>query len=693
MLGAVILFIALSWRAMAPMLDRDIPVTHRDIYTYSARALILKECLLTPCAINDVGQRQVDIARKGQSGSHISPYDFQSWKWPVFVGPPVYQTLMILLVSAGASWHYAWLLLNPIILGGIVLSFALLGRHLVGEAATGIAMILFALGSHEAHLYFIDVFPNTLCIGIALFSWWLTATHGVRSPWKTIPICTALLILTHPIGQIYSVINVLFLLLLAGRANFFRLLPVVMACGVLILLPFFAIGLEWTTFFYSSLASMDVSLDPARSGVGFLKESLFVLKGMLQHEAVPYGGGLFMAILVGGGCFISWRKGQLDFLKLMTSLLVMVVVSSLYRGGTAQTSTLARMMVSINLLSVLMIGLVIWEGWKIFRVNGLPLQGLRAPSWKSTVMLLLFGVVLSGGFLYFRAGWANQQQLVHKFTVRSNQLIDPDQPRLLLERAQPGDFVYFTDPTTFNFFLLHGAKNVPVVAGWFFANDPIEREKWLQDNTSLRFAVVQHPILIYGRAVSTGEYYQRGAFLLQKASPLLLHAEHPLDLSSWEFLVQSRDSSQGMILQESVTDDLVASPAIVLTPHKEQGEWISPPKNTLMRGRTLQLFATKDGGAVRLAGIRPRGSDPNLYWPWDRGITLTGKMITYSSKHAYDKTHDLEIRFNSSEIFPVLNRRVRLLMDRGSTTLVEVLEHDKEAGAIKGHEIMSKSLE
>ncbi len=671
--GLLVFTFSNFWINFAPILHRSVPFEVDDAYTLIAQSAQIETCFLQDChALEDLRhQLHLDAAYEGQSSIR-----FREYKSTFLVYGPLYQVVYSLFHQAGLSWETAF---NLVLLAGSILlsiASALFLVHFFGNAGTGLGLLLLSIYvPHGPGLSL--MLPKTMALLIALFFWsWMLRKQKHVRLWA-LPAASLIMVLLHPMGQIYSILTLGLYILEYKRSQ--KVWP--WRESILIYLTLIVIVLPFILGILVERPEMNVfSTEETGRQIGLLEgfvENARTVTSRVQNWITtfwPFSKGFLLLVPL---TLVTFTQiyGFLQLSKVVREQVILYggglsvfLIASLfyyhpgYPGYIFENiwPLLAAMMCSI-------IGMSLWGWFKNYAprlIQALSdLQILNTPNHPALWEGLLVVAILSlSMFQYFSYNFRNYIYTIEHRTNKGQVNLDISQVHTLLKLSLPSDDVLYTDEILMHFFfsngaLTRGAVFYPAIVG------TEEEQLFVHKNSDLQFLVTWNPVTYLTKEFWPWEegtsIQEHGSILTRTEEPLYLRFEDPVNLGSMQILVKTdkyQDGAQVLYIAEENAWIL----ELKLEPNTER--WYSVPVESQTFRGVLAITSSEDN-AIQLMGIRV---DPmsELLWPWDEGLLL-------SFDYAEDDAGPLIASFSTNELFPG-NVGIKILIDTGSMILAQI---------------------
>lgn len=684
-LGGLAMYLLIQGALMnRPLANWSLTPELDDSLTYVLKTRQMQECFWQNCpALDDLWQQLNEPTSDPAAAQQLNLA--RSRLFPVY--HPLFSLILLGLTKTGlgllAAYQWLWRL-SPLVFG---LAFTYLLTKLTRPAATGVALALLALkifpdtGLH--HLV-----PSNLTMAGAVIVW---ARIISRQGWAplTLGLSAVLLPAMHPVGVLYSIVSIGLALALAGPHHRKKVLLVVgfmiLAISSLFVISSWVKGIALVKFTIIPQVPNPVTYILG----GALKNLQAVIVGIIRSEGSLFGAApLFLAAVVLGLLTLppEKRRGTVTILVLNALLLFgMLFYVSSHPGDVILRLWIPLVVILFGLVgqAVCTLGRLSREFWKNPKtkkteqfnlVNGLPL-----------VLLAVF----VGYALHMLATGGEQIYTYIDFLRKRQPLVfAPEQPELLLSRANHGDRVFYNSLIIMPYFFIHGTMRLGAVY-----YDPIlQGSPVLADRLSkpeVRFAVTYNPTVYHPSFAGVDEPRWWITSPNFHYSPLDKPRRHgPL---AQEGKIATRDY-QWLELEVNQPD----FPKVLNIRLENQGEksvvLLAPlsPKGELLREKHLtttvpahwsgwlRLDLTQMPAAQRFRLVFPAGApdyrlsgltfgEETHNWPWTQRATMTAKPRDTGSP-------DITVSFDPRTLLPhpLNQKKISILDDTGSSVLLQL---------------------
>jgi hypothetical protein len=657
-----------------------------DSVTYVLKTKLFQESFWQqiPPAVADLKQQlheptdDTGITRQqALAGSRIFPFYH-----------PLFSLLLIGLNKLGFDLMTAFKLiwsLGPLIFG---LVFAYFLTSLFGASAAGLALILLAFkvfpdtGLHH-------VVPSNLAMAMAVLIWGRLLRSGGQAPW-TLAFGSLALISMHPIGAIYAVMSASLAFLLADSKDRWKTyLPLLFVFSAVLLLFIFS------AFTRVPLIPNLLNMPGGRFSIsamawGAVSSGVEVFASIRRTGGGLLGSPPFFYTAVALGLLTLPDQAQRSVVKLLILYLVFLGGVLFYRS-THPADIVLRLWIP---LLVVLFGLVgqalVFAGkssisiWQNLRENSKRL-------WNGNFQLL-WPVVLSTLLI----GYAQEMSMkgveilaVTAKYMQTSQPLDfsPQQPKLLLSLAQPGDKVFYNSIIIMPYYLSQGASRLGAVYYHSAFQRSPSLSRWLL-LPELRYAAVYNPLVYHPSFVGMDEnhwwqsypdFYYSPLSKIKETGPLAKDGQlFAADFIWLELEVKTGDSPKILKIKiknpgEASSLELVpvSDSRIMLTPYKITAHvpaywsgWITLDLTATPKVKRFRILLPSGVPSFRLNGMV--FGEERLLWPWSQKASLT--------LMPREGSEEITVSFDPAAILPApLNHRViSILDDRGSSVLLHL---------------------
>ncbi len=499
-LGGLVIFLLVQGALMnLPLANWSLTPELDDSLTYVLKTRQMQECLFQNCPALDDLRQQLSAPASDPAAAHQLDLA-RSRLFPVY--HPLFSIILLGLTKTGLDLMsaYQWLWrFSPLFFG---LAFAYLLTQLTKPAAAGIALALLAFkvfpdtGLH--HLV-----PSNLTMAGAVVVWARIISRQGWAPW-TLSLSSLLLPAMHPVGILYTGVSAGLAIILA-KAHIRKKVLLVAGFMVLVISSIFFIS-AWVKGI--SLVQFTV-VPPVPNPVtymvsGALQNVQTVIVEIIRSEGGLFGAApLFLAAVVLGLMTLPADKRRLNVTILVLNGLLLF--GMLFYVSSHPGDVILRLWIP---LVVILFGLVGQAFCYVGRLSG---NFAKKPKTKKTepfnlvngLPLLLLAVLVGYAMQMLATGGEQLYSYVDFLRKRQPLVFAPEQPELLLSRAQPGDRVFYNSLIIMPYFFIHGTMRLgavyynPVLQG-----SPV-LEEWLR-KPELRFAVTYNPTVYHPSFAGSG---------------------------------------------------------------------------------------------------------------------------------------------------------------------------------------------
>ncbi|MEJ2719311.1 MAG: hypothetical protein P8182_19630, partial [Deltaproteobacteria bacterium] len=492
--GLIIWTAAQSYLTVSPLQNRALPPEVDDTLTYVVKTAQMEECFFQDCpALEDLRKQLLVLnsdpevaAQQRLASSRIYPFYHPLFSL-ILLG--LKQCGMDLMTAYKSVWY-----IGPLLFGS---AFAYLLAVLWGVPAAGIALVLLAFK------VFPDtgldlVVPSTLARAMAVIVWARIISRNGDAPW-TLVIGTIALVTMHPVGRLYALMAVLFMVLISAapgrRRTWLPVLLTVLIVAVAFILPALV---ERPSMFNPTIVHK--GHNPLVSAlIGFGESALTVWTQIVRLQAGLFGSvPLFCAVVVLG--FLVLEPARRRIVGRITLAYVFFFLAIHLYVSNHPADVVLRIWIPLIVILFGAVGKAIEyafrRSWQLFIRHYTDPEGAghvdAAKGWPVVLLAFLLGysfyMVVSGSEQIY----ATQQHL----TERQPLQFVSSQPELLMSQAKPGDRVLYTSMMIMPYYFIHGAMQLgavyyhPALKG-----TPTETE-WLK-RPDLHYAVTYNPTVYH----------------------------------------------------------------------------------------------------------------------------------------------------------------------------------------------------
>lgn len=702
--GLLIWFVVQGTLINIPLWSCAHPPFLDDTYAYLLRSSQMQSCFFQDCMAMDDLRKQLH-----NFSSDVEPeiawQRYRAYNRSFFVYYPLFTLVHLGIQQIGMSGEQAYRIiwsLAPFFFG---LTFACWLRILWGGAPAGIALAILSFQVFEGQGLH-RVVPSNLVLGFAMLLWGHIIARRGQAHWA-LAIGALVLVLMHPIGRIYTVVAVGLMLFTDGfprrPAVWFPFLFAAFLVGATFVLPLIV---ERPDLMFQG--------DPWPPGLNWIDaETLVVGKGLNAILSWARGAGSIAVAGVGvvAGFWVVEHERRKSALAMLALLTVFLLISLFYVFPRYPADLFLRLWVPVAVLLTGAIGAALW---RLVQTMGTLLtldeQSPSSPPGTSPAnsdtftewlaqrppvvrsAFLLVGVVGLAGLALdvVVAGQEPLQTTIKRMKQTEDVTLSPEQPALLLARANPGDRVLYLDEIPRMFYLTHGVLHHGAIHYPGINGSP-EEAQWLQ-RPDLRFAVMWDPLealVMDEQYLEIGVVNREGAIPVEKLRWMELELQEPVRGKPLRVLVTNGGGAAQLVAvpleangqaspdpAAAVSADIPPASSGWITLDLEQSrgreQARSPSPQPATRWRLL--FSGKR------QFLRVRGlvfGDDSRQWPWEQRATLrlvAGQQISLDLMHDLKTTTTVTLHFDPQKILPhmLADRKMTVLDDRGASVLVEI---------------------
>ncbi|MEN6486272.1 MAG: hypothetical protein ABFD98_15460 [Syntrophobacteraceae bacterium] len=680
--GGLVLYIAVQGAfTLWPLQGWSLFPEADDTLTYVLKTRQMEECYFQDCPALDDLRRQLYGPSSSPEAEH-QRFLAGSRVFPVY--HPLFSLILLALGKTGmdlmAAYRLLWHL-GPVLFGA---SFACLLAALFGRTTAGLALVLLAFKVFpDTGLH--NVVPSNVTMAAAVFVFARIVARRGDAPY-TLAIGSLLLVGMHLVGAVYCVLALALCLALADGKSRKRVLLGAAGAGTAALVPFFI------SAFARGVPLSVPSLLPA--GDGRLAK---ILAGAAQSlaqvvvEIMRLDGGLlgslpiFLAAAVLG--LMTLTRERRGVVLRFTAVYSLGLFGLLFYVSNHPADVILRVWIP---LFVVVLGLTAQavricaeRSWSLCRdrFRGGAAEG-GVVAWPPVVLALLLGYVVHA------AAIGGEQMIAIAEHQRLRQPLDfkPEQPRVLLSAARPGDRVLYTSIIVMPYYLLHGAMRLGAVYHHAAMDGDERAREWLV-RPDLRFAATYHPLVYHPSFegmdenrwwITSPDVRFSALSRPRRHGPLAREGRIAASDYRWievdpgglpatggfRVLVHNPGKRSEMKVCESPAGGGADSRNVraVPVPAKWSG-WLRI--DTAETGGRVRLLFPGESAPYSLAGLT--FGEGMLLWPWAReaGMTLMPRD---------DGSGPISVSFDPSDLLPApLNReKISVLHDGGSSVLLKI---------------------
>ena len=643
------------------IVDRVAPKEVDDAYVYMNKAEQMKSCFFQDCpALNDLREQ----FKPGKDDLDTEWIRFVAHKGFFLVYHPLHSAILLGFNMTGLSYEQSYSLMS--LLGTIFFCMAIAYwlKALFGAAPAGLAMFLMAFEFFPVQgLHY--VVPSNLTLGIA-FLLWGAILKRKRSLSILFSVYVLAMLLTHPVGRIYSLMGVAMYLLTVKKGDLKH-------AGIVVIMPMVLVALAFVLHRFVDRPELVISGGPVDSGWSY-RIGLF---GNIQHAMgtcwrwFVYSGGylLVSGMVIVGSLSLQSEKRKVA-LKVLAVLIFFTAGALLYVFPRFSGDLFDRMWIALAVFLTGAMGMAVW--WVIKYLTGSSffkyLNDFNDKIFSRKLILTLIAVfIVSGYSVRCWYGYKDIQEMKEYGIAARDPFFDQSQPEKLLACSEKEDAVLYLDEIPMYFFLTKGCFNRGSVFYPAVKNTSAEKG-WVRDNSALRFVVAWNPaekLSEKGYGLSEGESIVfKGDFFRDKKNIYLCFGSGGKGALVEIIPEYASKSSHKINLFTTIKGK---------TPKWYEVE-LSDEEDTL----GVKITVVKSNKKLRIYGIR---IDPQATanWIWDEGITMTYVPVTSVRGNVSVKPEipTSSVNFETSLICPEGIGPIKVLDDSGSTVMFEIKKQDQ----------------
>jgi len=631
--------------------NRDVPVETDDAYSYIVKAAQMRhDFFQTSNALQSIQEQVAKVSPENKD--HVT----QRIVAPLFlIYHPVYSFLLLSIHEVGFSWEKSYNILCVIgsLCVGIGMAFWI--RAVWGGISAGIALVLLSVNifpNHGIHY----IVPSNLALGLCVWLWLLVIK---QTKYKALILGSCIPILSgiHQIGVIYSALLIVLFFVYEENRFTLRSLFVVgsflLSVGLVFGLPHFvqspvlAVGNIGSDLNWMQLVSQNftrASLLLGRTGilsvplwlVGIVSFtalyivdaerrknvlvsalSIFFLCGIsLLYVVDGYPAELFSRTIIFWG---MWFAGAFSFCFVSLVRFMYTCSSNCLRG-----SALSQLVPDCN--------------------------GKVQFSWNKigTSVMIVLALYFAGKMTFVSL---NQYVTTARNMIsRQNYSFEPEQPKHLLQRLKVNDVLYFEQfIVPLSLYLSKGFWDNRIVYGALI-DQPGTKKEYISENSDLRYAIQYSPIIKV-------PYFLHGIVSLEQGDRLNMSSVLMEQATRIGFLINCKEANCNVILTQK-KNDKVEDVNYALEKDIEELIWFDVSANT----DTVSIYSDQSLDVHSITF----GTEQQTVWPWQSNLSLE---LVRHGQPVYPKFY-----FNERELFENLDLPVKVLFDRGSILVAEIIK-------------------
>lgn len=658
-------------RAMLPEVD--------DSYAYLVKTAEMEQCFLQNCpALEDLRQQ----VPKRPANDEVALQKFLVEGRIFLVYHPLFSAILVglnwFIPDLATAYRVLWTV-GPAFFG---LAFACWLLVLWGPVPAGIALILLStklFPSNGIHY----VVPSCMALGIGMLTWSRVISRNGDAPWSLMT-GTLLMVLMHPMGRVFATVGIAISWLLSGCSKSWRsLLPSVVSASM--------VAGAFVVPRIVSRPQLDVVIDGGwKWSAEFAHSITTVMVEIVRFETSLFGS---LCLFVGAavyGYLVSSAATKAVVRIVVLVFIGFLAVSLLYVVPDHPADVFLRLWIPLVVLLFGAVGNAIRHSAKQ-AVRYLESRGAgefvsAEPS--SGWQVVVFAVLVTFSFQMVVFGVEGFSATTEYMKNRQPLYLDPAQPKILTDRAAPGDRVFYDNAIVIMpFYFVHGAMKLGAVYYPILQGSP-EREKWME-RPDLRFAAVYNPIVSLPGFqdkreeewwVSSPEL--RFSPLSRPRKPYGVSREGKILASSVQYMEITPQENIGEGSLRIFVENHRKSPErIQITPVDNLGHSLASESKTLEIPSRLsgwvdtRMTVTGDAKSLRI-DILPKSrlhigglkfGEDRLNWPWAQRGRLT--LVPRAAD-----TGPVVVGFIPEALLPepFNTRKITVLDDRGCTVLFEI---------------------
>ena len=632
------------------MVNRSIPVEPDDAYGYLLKSVEYQKCFMQDCpALQDIWSQVASPPVEHEYS--VEFIRFRVYFRLFIMYHPLHAFIMDVIQRFGLTWEETFN--AQIILGTILIGTAMYYWLSViwNPASAGIAMAWLCL-------YFFPgqglqyIVPTNWALGFSFLFWALIVTRRKSAGW-ILPVGSLILVLTHTVGVVYSVVGIfmyaVFEFLENRRLDRKSLAVMGISLSIIVVVSFVLPEI------ITKPVLKPLLLEPSVNGWTIFqgwKDALMRVRDIFRAALGYLGGGIIVSLI--GIVFAAINRNTKAFVTGVI-LLLLLFASLFYMIPRVPAELFAR---TWGAAGSYLAGAMGYALWIIYRklANWLHEQKLSNLSFRERInrsfLGNIFGVILLTGTIIVTAMNVGVEidtynKWIQYSIDRHNYSFDVDQPKILTDRTPVCSDVdvLYTSEDLFFFYLVNGAMDCGAVYFPAIIGTPDEKN-WFLENEKIQYLATQpfYPIIL-----SPQTKLEIQGFPQNSSYSFYAFLENP-----------AQTSADVSLYSESLKPDLIAQ--FILPPH--WSGWKQIVVHVQNGDPSEMRFEVKEG-TVRLKGLRLTDADDGFYWPWNSDIELL-----YSS----DGVEETSIGFKTSDLYPrpLPNITVNVLSDNGDVILAEI---------------------
>lgn len=649
-LAGLLIFLAVQLNYhLYVMKNRTLPVEPDDAYSYIIKAAELESCLLQDCpALKDMALQVAPLQPDANYDTRF--IRFRHYFRLFVMYHPLHSLILVGIHNLGFTWEETYNI--QIILGAMLIGVAIYCWLSViwNPASAGMAMAWLSL-------YFFPgqglqyIVPTNWALGFSFLFWALIVTRRKSAGW-ILPIGSLILILTHTVGVVYSVVGIfmyaVFEFLENRRLDRKSLVVIGSSLSIIVMVSFILPEV------ITKPVLKPLLLEPSVNGWTIFqgwKDALMRVRDIFRAAVGYLGGGIIVSLI--GIVFAAINRNTKALVTGVT-LLLLLFASLFYMIPRVPAELFAR---AWGAAGSYLAGAVGYALWIIYRklASWLHEQKLSNLSFRERInrsfLGNIFGVILLTGMIIVTAMNVKVEidtynKWIQYSIDRHNYSFDVNQPKILTDRTpvcSDVDVLYMNEDS-FYFYLVNGAIDCGAVYFPAIAGTPDEK-LWILENERIRYLALQpfYPIIVSPKTKMEIRGFS--------------------NFVSVPFNIFLENTSESFVQVKFYSDNSSTYPIteFFLPPNWSGWKKIGKDNNSPAPAKiSLQV----DGGIVQLKGLRSVSAEEVLHWPWDSGIELL---------YSPDGEEITTINFESNKLFSVPLFDINVLSDNGDTVLAEIV--------------------
>ncbi len=669
-----------------PVWNRALPPEVDDSLPYLMRTEIMEECPDNACpALKDLSQ-QLWVTSDTAEAEQIR--DMARSPFPRY--HRLFSWILMGLERLGYDLMTGYRILWTAGLIFFGLAFAYLLSAMFGKPAAGLALGMLAFRIFpDTGLHF--VVPSNLAMGMAVIMWARIVQRKGDAPVAFL-VGSALIVLMHPVGLIYSVFAALFAIAAYRPGSRRRMAPTIAVVSLL-----GAVGLL-VMIIFNSEALPPIRVLPEGSnpfltllGKGF--EALFtsVFVEVVRHEPAMFG---WLPVVTAGAMFgfLVLPSESRKPIGLIIILYLLFLAGSLFYIQFQPGDLFFRIWIPFL---VILFGLFGLGNWYVFRetarwaaggfkgLNDDPIEALKSGR-PAIVSLAFIGYVLITGAKGCEQMLAMKQHMKARQPLAFSRI----QPELLMNHSEPGDAVMYSSILIMPYYFMHGALE----RGAVYYHPALAESSTTKERLSrpdVKFAAVYNPTVYHPNYVGAHERYwwtTSPAFVyspiakrkiqrpLSREGYIPASEFHYIDIEpsvdpakkELRILFRNRGSTAKAALipldEKGLPEPRQAVPITIPGDYHDRMS-VDMRQIDMARGFRLSFpSARKD---LSIGGIT--FGDEGTRWPWKEKPAVTFIPIDW-------KTGPVTIHFDTSRLVPepLSHKKLTVMDDTGSSVLLRI---------------------